>query len=156
MAYAVVLFLHSWLRWAVVLLVLLALGKSLRGWLGVGDWTPADRRLQVLAVSAFDSQMLLGMILYFGLSPFTPPALEGGLRASLSVPALRFFSVEHPTMMLLALATVHVASALSQRAEAPVSRHRLWALGLLLAALLVSFAIPWAGLSHGRPLFRGF
>jgi len=156
MAYPVVLFLHSWLRWAVVLLVLLALGRALRGWLGAGGWTPADRRLQVLAVSAFDSQMLLGMILYLGLSPFTPPALEGGLRASLAVPSLRFFSVEHPALMLLALTTVHVASALSQRAEAPVARHRLWALGLLLATLLVSFAIPWAGLSHGRPLFRGF
>lgn len=156
MAYPVVLFLHSWVRWAVVVLCLLAMGKALVGWLGGREWTRADRRLQLLTVSAFDTQMLLGMVLYFALSPFTPRALDGGFRASLAIPTLRFFSFEHPATMLLALVCVHAASALSQRAQRPVSRHRAWALGLLLAMVLIVLAIPWPGLPHGRSLFRGF
>ncbi|QSQ14551.1 hypothetical protein [Myxococcus landrumensis] len=156
MAYPAVLFLHSWLRWVVVVLCLLSLGRSLVGWLGGREWTRADRRLQLFTVSAFDTQMLLGLVLYFGLSPFTPRSLEGGLRASLAIPTLRFFSLEHPATMLLSLVCAHAASALSQRAPVPVSRHRAWAIGLLLAMVLVSLAIPWPGLPHGRPLLRGF
>jgi hypothetical protein len=40
--------LHSWLRWAVLVPGVLALGAALRGWLRGLDWTSADRRLQVL------------------------------------------------------------------------------------------------------------
>ncbi|MCP3140613.1 hypothetical protein [Pyxidicoccus xibeiensis] len=155
MLYTVVLFLHSWLRWGVVVFGVLALGSSLRAWLRGQDWLPSHRRLQVAVVSLFDTQMLLGLTLYFVLSPLTPRSLEA-LRANLSVSFLRFFSVEHPALMLVALAVAHVASALSRRAEEPTRKHRVWALGLLAVMLLVALAIPWPGLSHGRPLVRGF
>lgn len=155
MLYPVVLFLHSWLRWGVVVLGVVALGASLTGWLRGRSWTRTDRRLQLLCVSAFDLQLLLGMTLYFALSPFTPGSMDA-LRTNLSVPSLRFFSLEHPVMMLLALVAVHVASALSRRAEDATRRHRIWAAGLLVALLLVALAIPWPWRSHGRLLFRGF
>lgn len=155
MLYAVVLFLHSWLRWGVVVLGALALGNSLAGWRRGADWTRSDRRLQLLFVSAFDLQLMLGLTLYTVLSPLTPRTSDA-LRESLSVSFLRFFAVEHPLLMLLALAAAHVGSALSRRAEAPTARHRVWAVGLLVAMLLVALGIPWPGLSHGRPLLRGF
>ncbi|MCE9672824.1 hypothetical protein LY474_33965 [Myxococcus stipitatus] len=155
MLYPTVLWLHSWLRWGVVLLGLAALGGALVGWGRGRGWTGTDRRLQVACVSAFDLQMLLGLLLYFGLSPFTPVA-TGSLRAAMGVATLRFFGIEHPTVMLLAVVAVHGASALSQRASTPEGRHRVWALGLLVAMGLVAVGIPWAGLSHGRPLFRSF
>ncbi|MCY1021285.1 hypothetical protein [Pyxidicoccus sp. MSG2] len=155
MLYAVVLFLHSWLRWGVVVLGVLTLGRSLLGWLRARAWTPADRRLQLFFVSAFDLQLLLGMTLYFALSPLTPRSMEA-LRTNLSVSFLRFFSLEHPVMMLLALIAAHVASALSRRAGEAQRKHRVWAVGLLVAMLLIALGIPWPWLSHGRPLFRGF
>jgi hypothetical protein len=155
MLYAVVLSLHSWLRWGVVVLGVLTLGRSLWGWLRGRDWTRSDRRLQLLFVSAFDLQLLLGLTLYSVLSPLTPRTLEA-LRTNLSVPFLRFFSVDHPVLMLLALVAAHVASALSRRAEVPQARHRVWVMGLLVAMLLVALGIPWPGTSHGRPLLRGF
>ncbi|MFP2929390.1 hypothetical protein ACLESO_30170 [Pyxidicoccus sp. 3LG] len=155
MLYNVVLFLHSWVRWGVVFCGVFALAASLRCWLGGRDWLPVHRRLQVAFVSLFDTQMLLGLTLYFVLSPLTPRTLEA-FRTSMSVSFLRFFSVEHPTMMLLALAAAHVASALSRRALEPTRKHRVWAVGLLVVMLLVALGIPWQGLSYGRPLVRGF
>jgi hypothetical protein len=154
MMYSGVLFLHSWLRWAVLVLGVLALGTALRGWLRGRDWTRTDRRLQVLFVAAFDSQMLLGLTLYFGLSPLTPRSLDA-FRVNMSVSFLRFFSLEHPVLMLLALAAAHAGSGLSRRATGATEKHRVWAMGLLVALLLILAAIPWPGLSHGRPLFRG-
>ncbi|QSQ24404.1 hypothetical protein JY651_05435 [Pyxidicoccus parkwayensis] len=155
MLYAVVLFLHSWLRWGVVVLGVLTLGASLSGWLRGRDWTRSDRRLQLSFVSAFDLQLLLGMTLYFALSPLTPRSMDA-LRTSMSVTVLRFFSLEHPVMMLLALVAAHVASALSRRADDSGRKHRVWAVGLLVALLFIALGIPWPWLSHGRPLLRGF
>ncbi len=155
MLYSTVLFLHSWLRWGVVVFGVLTLARALTGWLRGRDWTRSDRRLQLLFVSAFDLQLLLGLTLYTVLSPLTPRSMEA-FRASMSVSFLRFFTVEHPVMMLLALTAAHVASALSRRAGSPRTRHRVWAVGLLVTLLLVALGIPWPGLSHGRPLFRGF
>ncbi|MBZ4418866.1 hypothetical protein [Myxococcus sp. RHSTA-1-4] len=155
MLYSVVLLLHSWLRWGVVVLGVVVLGRSLVGWLRGRDWTHSDRRLQVLLVSVLDLQFLLGLTLYSVLSPLTPGTMEA-FRTSMSVSFLRFFTVEHPVMMLLALTAAHVSSQLSRRAEAPHARHRVWAVGILVTMLLVVLGIPWPWLSHGRPLFRGF
>ncbi|AEI64964.1 hypothetical protein [Corallococcus macrosporus] len=155
MLYSVVLLLHSWLRWAVVVVGVLALVKALLGWARGKAWTPGDRGLQLAFVSAFDLQMLLGMTLYFALSPITPRSLDA-LKMSMSVGHLRFFGLEHPLLMLLALTAAHAASAMTRREAPSRTRHRTWAVGLLLAMLFVAMAIPWPGLSHGRPLLRGF
>ncbi|WP_163777344.1 hypothetical protein [Myxococcus vastator] len=154
MLYSGVLLLHSWLRWGVVVLGVLALARALVGWARGRDWTSSDRRLQRVFVSAFDTQMLLGMTLYFALSPITPRSMDA-LRMSMSIGHLRFFGLEHPLLMLLALTAAHATSAMSRREAPSRSRHRTWAVGLLLAMLFVALAIPWPGLSHGRPLLRG-
>ena len=46
-----------------------------------------------------DMQMLLGLILYLVLSPFTAEALRD-FGAAMKSPGLRFFAVEHLTLML--------------------------------------------------------
>ncbi|AKQ63757.1 hypothetical protein A176_000669 [Myxococcus hansupus] len=155
MLYSVVLLLHSWLRWGVVVLGAFALGKSLWGWMRGREWTAVDRRVQVAFVSAFDLQMLLGMTLYFALSPLTPRSFEA-FRMNMGISQLRFFGLDHPLMMLLALTAAHAASAMSRRDGPAQQRHRTWAIGLLIAALLIAFAIPWPAMSVGRPLIRGF
>jgi hypothetical protein len=153
--YTTVLFLHSWLRWGVVLLGLLTLGRALHGWVKHRDWEPADGRMQRLFVRALDIQVLLGLTLYFLLSPLTPRSLDG-LRMSMSVTLLRFFSIEHVTAMLLALVAANGFSSASRRAATPTARHRRWAIGLLVVVMLIVTGIPWPFLPYGRPLIRGF
>jgi hypothetical protein len=151
--YPLVLLVHSWWRWAVVGLLLLALAHSFRGALGGRPFTPGDRALQRGAVAALDVQVLLGGLLYFVLSPLTPRSLEG-LRAAMPVSLLRFFAVEHIATMLCVLLVVHVAAVRSRRHAPGPGAHRTWARGLALAALLVAVAIPWPGRPYGRPLLR--
>jgi hypothetical protein len=57
-------------------------------------WTPADARSSRIFVTVLDVQMLLGLLLYFVLSPFTRQAM-GDMAAAMKVAALRFFLVEH-------------------------------------------------------------
>lgn len=155
MVYQVVLYLHSWLRWGVLLLGALTLGRAMLGWRRGRDWTQTDRLVQKLFVALFDSQVLLGLTLYFALSPLTPRNLDG-FRVAMSNTLLRFFGIEHVTAMVLALVVAHGASVASRRAESSTAKHRRWVLGLLIALLLILVGIPWPVLPYGRPLLRTF
>jgi phosphoglycerol transferase MdoB-like AlkP superfamily enzyme len=155
MFYQVVLYLHSWLRWGVVLLGALTLARAVHGWARAREWNQTDRRVQKLFVAFFDSQVLLGLTLYFALSPLTPKSLDA-FRVAMSNSMLRFFGIEHAFSMVLALIIAHGASNASRKAEHSTVKHRRWAEGLLIALLFILVGIPWPVLPYGRPLLRTF
>jgi hypothetical protein len=152
MLYAVVLLVHSYLRWAVILAGLLAVGRAVSGASGRKPWTPADDRAGFWFVTALDLQMLLGILLYGFLSPFTRQAFGdfgGAMRDSVQ----RFWAVEHLAGMLIGLALVHVGRVRTRKTDS-LRRHKVAAIffGLALAVILLS--IPWPGTPAGRPLLR--
>ena len=67
--YNVILVLHNWLRWVVVILAVLAVGRAYWGWFGKKAYTGSDRKLGVAFTSALDTQVLLGLILSYSLAP---------------------------------------------------------------------------------------
>jgi hypothetical protein len=151
--YTTVLLLHSWLRWLVLLAGVLAVLRGLSGWNGSRPWTPSDARAGSLFATMLDIQMLLGLILYFGLSPITRAALQD-FGAAMSNSGLRFWAVEHVFGMIVAIAFAHVGKTRVARTTDERRRHRVAAVfyGLALVAVLIS--IPWPGLPNGRPLLR--
>jgi hypothetical protein len=154
MIYAIVLFLHSWLRWAVVLTGVALLARAVLATVTHRPWQPLDRRLALGFVSALDSQVLLGLLLYFFLSPITPRSLAD-FRTFMPISPLRFFAIEHPVGMLVALVAAHVGWARSKRAGADPIRWRQILIGTVLALLALLISIPWPWLAAGRPLVRG-
>jgi hypothetical protein len=151
--YTLALDLHSIVRWVVLVLGALAAVRALAGWMGRRDWTPADDRAGLLFTIAADVQMLLGLALYFGLSPITASALQD-MGAAMSVPSLRFWAVEHTTLMILAVVLAHVGRVLARKPFAPAARHRRAAICFLLSLVLMLVGVPWPGTPNGRPLFR--
>lgn len=140
--YSILLVLHSWLRWAVLAAGIFAVARGGARKASAGKWYTA----------LLDTQMLLGLLLYFGFSPITGAALEN-FGAAMRIPQLRYFAVEHVAGMLIAIALAHVGSSRVKKA-APERRARTAAIfyGLSLVALLAS--MPWPGMTAGRPLFR--
>ena len=149
------LVLHSLLRWAVLLFGLLAIVRALQGWFGARPWTSLDDRASKYFVMAFDLQTLVGLILYGGLSPVTRAAFAD-MGAAMKDAFLRFYAVEHLTMMILALGLVHVGRVRAKKATTDAARHRTAAIFFGLALLLALAAIPWPGRAVGRPLFPAF
>lgn len=140
--YGLVLIVHSWLRWVVLAAGLAAVVR------GGAKEASAGRWFTIL----LDVQLLLGLLLYFVLSPVTGAALAdfGGAMGN---PQLRFFAVEHVFGMVIALALAHIGTAKIKKA--PADRRARFAMifyGLALVAILAS--IPWPGMPAGRPLFR--
>jgi hypothetical protein len=152
---AAVLWLHSWLRWVVLATGATLLARAAAGLLRGRAWSAWDRRAAVAFLSALDTQVLLGLSLFFVLSPLTPRSVAD-LRAFMPVAPLRFFAVEHPTAMLVGLIAAHAGWAFARRAPTDRARHRRILVGVGVAMLAFAVGIPWPWLPYGRALVRGF
>src|SRR5882672_2762680 len=120
--YAVVLTLHSWMRWAA-----LALGAAATVNAFVGrrenPARPGRSRWDTFFMAAVDLQVLLGLFLYFGLSPSTTAGMND-FHAALHTPALRFWTVTHITMMFGGMLLVRVGRVLALNAPTPEARRK--------------------------------
>lgn len=150
--YSATLLVHSWVRWAVVIAGVLALVRAIAGASGRRPWTSADDRAGLWFTIALDVQILIGLYLYFALSPFTAEALKnfGGAMRS---PTLRFWAVEHAFGMLLGVVLAHVGRMRLRKAES-ARRHTIAAIFFGIALVVLLASIPWPGTPNGRPWIR--
>jgi len=153
MLYSSALWLHSLLRWAVLLTGAVAWFRSVGGGTAKRPWTAKDELWGFLFTVSLDTQLLVGLALYIVLSPFTKIAFQdfGGAMANAS---LRFWAVEHLTGMIVGIALAHVGRVKMRKAPNDARRHRLATIYFGLALVAVCAAIPWPGLPVSRPLFR--
>jgi len=151
--HTLLILLHSWTRWAAILLALTACLGGLRGLLTGTPWSPGSRRINLLAATAFDVQLVLGLALYLFFSPFTIEAFRD-FGFAMRTPSLRYWAVEHVTIMLVALILAHAGNVAARRARADRARHLRSALLFGAVVLLALAGTPWPGLANGRPLFR--
>jgi hypothetical protein len=152
MLYAVVVTLHSWVRWIALLLGLASTISALGDRNGL-DERPRGARWDVFFMAAVDVQVLLGLLLYLGLSPFTREGLAD-LSAAMRTPALRFWTVDHLALMFATVVLVRLGRVLALTARSAARRRtrRLVCFSLALALMLAG--TPWPGSSQGRPLLR--
>jgi hypothetical protein len=150
--YITLLFIHSWLRYAVLALGLWLLVIAVRRVRSGTPWSPIHERVHVGFLAALDTQLLLGLLLYFVLSPVTEAALAN-MSGAMKDGQLRFFGVEHIATMFIAIAVAHIGRVRSKR-KAGTARYRSILVFQTIWLLLTLAAIPWPGLDVGRPLFR--
>jgi hypothetical protein len=150
--YSAALFMHSWIRWAVILAGLYAFVRAALGTSRRSPWTPADDRAGFWFVTALDLQMVFGLILYFLLSPLTAVALHN-FSGAMKDPILRFWGAEHPFGMIIGIALAHVGQVRARKTDS-LRRHRVAAIFFGLALVVILASIPWPGSPHGRPLLH--
>jgi hypothetical protein len=150
--YIAVLFIHSWLRWVVLALGLAVLLAAFGGMRTGSAWAPKHERLQKAFLAVLDTQFLLGLLLWFFLSPITAAA-RANMAAAMKDGQLRYFGVEHLLTMLIAVAVAHVGRVRARRREGRM-RYRSTVITQVLWLVLTLLAIPWPGLDVARPLFR--
>ena len=152
-AYALLRLVHGYWRWAVLATAVIVFVRVVQGAYTRRAWSGDDERAVKRFLSALDLQFLIGVILYFGFSPFWP-ALYQTFRESMQSPVARFFGIEHQTAMLLATIAAHVGHARAKHAAEAVWKHRAMRLWMLIFFALALWAIPWPWRVFGRPLFR--
>jgi uncharacterized protein involved in cysteine biosynthesis len=143
--YTTILVLHSWLRW-------LALGAGLAATISAGR-NQSDRPGTIL-LSTLDLQVLLGLALYFFVSP-NMAEIRAHFGESMKDPVARFWAVEHITTMFGAAIAAHVGRVLSRRTADPNARRMKLLICYGIATVLMFLAVPWPGMRAGRELFKG-
>ena len=151
--YPGILWLHSLFRWLIIIAGLVAVARALRGWMGGRRWTATDDLSGLLFTIGLDVELLFGLILYAGLSPFTAQAFAD-LGAAMGDQTMRYFTVEHPLGMLVAISLAHIARVRLRRAVGDSGRFKTAAILFGLVLLIILVSIPWPGMPVARPLIR--
>ncbi len=146
--YSVFLFLHSITRWLILIAGVLAVGKALWGWLGKKEWNKIDDRLSLIFTIGMDVQVVFGLVLYLFLSPLTLAAFKD-FGAAMRNTELRFWGIDHISIMIIVLVLAHIGRALSKKASDAAVKHKRAAIFFTIAMLVLIASIPWA-----RPLVR--
>lgn len=151
--YPIAATLHSWLRLLVLVLCAWVFVRSLLAWMASKPFTSGDRSVTRALTIAIDVQFLIGLLLYVGISPLTRQAFSN-FGAAMKDDERRRFAVEHPTMMLAAIALWHAASVIGRRSPLDHVRHRWHAIAAGLALLLLYVGTPWPWTAIARPFLR--
>ncbi|MGM9476857.1 cytochrome B [Pedobacter sp. GSP4] len=124
---------HSGWRYVVFLLLIIAVVKALSGWFGNKAYTEGDRKLNVFALISAHIQLLIGLVLYFS---------EGWYKlSSAGAPAVRYFKMEHISMMIVAIILITVGNAKSKKVTEAVAKHRTISVFFGLALILIIVTI---------------
>lgn len=132
---------HSGGRWIVLLLLLIAIFRSLGA--GNRNFTHADQRTGLLLTIFADIMLLIGLYLYFAGPMGYNLIKDGGMGAAMKNPVSRFFGVEHQIGMLLAIILLHIGKAQGKKDLPHRTKHRRTATYYIIALLLIIASIPW-------------
>lgn len=137
------LFIHSLLRYGVLILVAWAALVNLRGYLLQRPILNGDRALAIAAMVVCHIQLVIGLILY--LSNFEA-------YKNMSGEVGRFWKMEHFGTMLIAIVLVTVGRMLSKRAKEERTKQRHVAVFYMIGLVLMLWATPWpfTAIGHGR------
>ncbi len=144
---------HSILRLAVVLIGLYAFQRALRGWLGGRQVSAGDKFSGVLFMIVVDVQFAIGILLHTLWSPQTKAAMQD-MGAAMKDPTLRYWAVEHGTMMLLAVIVVHVGARMARASKHDRARFRRTALAFGIALAMFVAGSPWPWSAQARPILH--
>ena len=145
-AYSFFKYLHSGFRYVVVLLVLLAIIQALTGVMGKKTYTEGNRKLNLFAMISAHTQLLIGLVLYFlsDLVQFGSQTMKNA--------QIRYWTVEHLTMMIIALVLITIGHSKSKKAVLPQAKHKAILIFYGIAFVIVLVAIiqshrPMLGIS---------
>ncbi|MEY2648606.1 MAG: hypothetical protein RL282_1319, partial [Bacteroidota bacterium] len=109
------LHLHNLLRWIIVVLLLLSIIKAYTGWKGNKSFSASDAKIWLFTMIASHITLLLGLYQWlmgrYGLLTFEIPAGSSRMKD----PFIRFFQVEHPVSMLLAILFITLGRGMAKK-----------------------------------------
>lgn len=153
--YLFLLALHSLVRWVVVVSLLIAVYRAWSGKLGHKAYTRVDESARFWSLIAIHTQLVLGLWLYF-ISPVVSYFMHN-FKTAVHQRQIRFFGMEHITMMLIAIILITIGSAKVKRKTTDQEKFNTWATWLTIGLIIIITSIPWAfSPLTSRPWFRAF
>jgi hypothetical protein len=149
--------IHSLLRWAVIVLGILAILRYGSGVITGAPRGAAAKLLGVLTVITLDLQLLVGLGLHLVVSPTTKLAMQD-MGAAMKDDVQRFWVVEHGVLMILAAVVIHAGRIWARASKSDRSEDFRNGVTLAIGMALILLGTPWPfradGIARGwLPLF---
>jgi hypothetical protein len=116
-------------------MILMAIIQSLAGWLGKRPYTDLNRKINLFALISAHTQLLIGIVLLF-ISPLVKFSGD-----TMKDNTLRYFTVEHWVMMVIAIVLITVGHSKSKKIVLPEAKHKTIAIFYIIAFLVILGAI---------------
>jgi hypothetical protein len=147
--YTGLLHLHSFLRWVILLLLVVSILMSLAGMMGKRPFTARQAKIALFLMISAHIQLLVGLYEWI-FGPWGVKRLGDMSTDKIA----RFYGVEHITGMIIAIALITIGRSATKKSipDAAKQRRTFWFFFLALVIILAS--IPWpfrAGIA--RPWF---
>ncbi len=133
---------HSWLRWVLLLIAVLAIVSSLGGWLSKKPFNATHKRLGLFLTITADVQLLIGLVLYFFTSAIIKAAFQD-FGAAMKTPEIRFYAVEHILVMIIGIVLFHIGKSKAKKADSDIKKHKLSVMYYGIGLVLILSRIPW-------------
>lgn len=153
--YSYLLFFHSVFRWLVVLSLLYAIFRGVRGWVGKAVFTRHDNAVRHITATIAHTQLAIGYVLYFN-SPLVS-YFRSHYHEAIKQFDFLFFGLIHIVLMTVSVILITIGSSVSKRMETDHAKFRVMTVWCCLAFVIIFIAIPWpfSPLAN-RPYLRPF
>ena len=143
--YSIVTNVHIVLFVLVFILGLNVIIRAQRGKSSNAEFTDTDRKAGLFFMISLHTQLLIGLVLYFFLSPITTGAFAD-FGAAMKDPATRLLAVEHISVNIIAVVLATINNAKNKKGISDAAKHKNALLFTLAALVLILSRIPWSRL----------
>lgn len=147
------LHLHNLLRWVILILLLVSIAKAYSGWQNRKVLSPGDKKLWLFTMISAHITLLIGLYqVSFGRYGFVTTHLPEGTDV-MKDKFYRFFWIEHPTGMLIAIILITLGRGMAKKAVADEVKYKKAFYYFLIALIVILVTVPWPFREIvGRPL----
>lgn len=130
---------HSFLRYAVLILLVIVVVTSVMGWINKKSYTETDNKLSLYLFIATHLQLLVGLILY------TQSSWVQFGKLAMKLKEVRYWTVEHISIMLIAIILITVARITTKKMSSAESKHKRMFIFNTIALALILTGIAMSG-----------
>jgi hypothetical protein len=140
---ATIIFLHSILRWIILVLLIASILKSFSGWQNKKGFSDGDRKLWLFTMIAAHTTLLIGLVLlFFGPYGIVTAGMPAGTEL-MKDKFYRFYWIEHPFAMIIAVALITIGRGMAKKNLPDQIKFKRAFWFFFVALIIILGTVPW-------------
>jgi len=127
--------------------------NNYNGWKSGLVYSDKDKKLNTYMMLLLHSQLVIGLALYFGVSPMMKDIMAN-FGGSMKDSAQRFWSVEHMMGMVIGIIVAQIGASKAKKQSTDAQKFKTGFMWFTIAILIIILMIPFGIWNVERPMFR--
>jgi hypothetical protein len=141
--YTALLYLHSILRWVILVLGVVAVFKSYSGMTAGKPFSAGDRKVGLFLMIAAHTTLVVGLYLWLS-GPYGLANIRNlGFGEVMKDRVYRFYAVEHLFGMLVAIVLITLGRGAAKKPISDMAKHKRTFWFILVALVIILATVPW-------------